>query len=937
MSIKSILTIAIFSLSGLKISAQSDTVHHVYGLVVGISEYKDPFFKGLKYADDDALMFANFLKSHLVKSSDTGNIVLLRNKEANAYAVWNEIFKIDEKAHKGDTVYIFFSGHGDAKSAKHVFLICYEGIKGQYEAGGCVKIGDLKDYIHSFNSRGIKVILITDACRSNENNVRNSNIFFTEALNENTGEIQFTSCSKNQNSYEDKRWGNGHGVFSWYLVKGWMGMADLNNNQRVTFNELSRYVGDHVAQDLYDSKSDMALQTPYFYSSNLNALMGNVNPSLKRKLVASEEAGENDLYAVLIPRYFPKGSKNTEIQDPVALGYYLKLNEAIQNEEFLEPDSNSAMYYYEQFKERQKSGTALNDARLDLIAAMANKAQTYIQEVLGGNQSISSYEFSHASRLMYRAMSMMDTAHEMYINMKARALFLEANSLMNDQYEMAVALDKLDSSLKLEPNKAYVFYDKARIYEHYNVYFSLAEENYLKAMKLAPQWIRPVIDLGYMYINKGKYDKGTEYLNKAIAIQPGPYIYYLLGYTYQNLTDSMHHGDSAVLYYHKALELDSNYVNALLGLALVYQSRLETDKSKEYYVKALALDTTYYYTYHCYGNLFYDANMMEYAEYYYKKAAEYYPNYLLAHWMLGQTYNYGLEDKLKAVQEYRTCLSINYYYTKAYTAIAEILIDSSLYDLAIEYLKIPWTYDGSYDPVDLGRAYLSRAMRDSSVSDYDSTKLWLDTSVFYFPGRYYAHTLLGTYYLKRKNMPKSIESYMESARLDSSYYYNWLMLGHIYFDNKQFDSAIYFYTMGTKNAPGTQANYKSLWQLYQYDTKDYKHAASTADSAIAHNVSTDYFYYLKTYSLWASGEFEAALASVDSANNLFPGYANYLYAKAMVLSSLKLEDAALDFLEASVEAGLIATEQDFYDGTFKNLEENKKFKKIVKKYLKNKQ
>ena len=935
--IKSLMIIVIFLFRVSHMSAQVDSGHHVYGLVVGVSDYKDNAFKDLKFADDDAQMFADFLKTQLVKPSDTGNIILLTNKRATAIPVWNEIYKIQNKAKAGDTVYLYFSGHGSANTPEDIFIICHDAAKGQLDAGGCVNINSLKNRIKILISKGVKVILITDACRTNEVNDVANNLIFTEALSKNSGEIQFTSCSSNERSLEDRRWGKGHGVFTWYLLNGWMGMADNNNNNRVTLEELHNYVARRVGQDTYDSIQDRSLQTPDYCCSKFNStLMATVNPEIRRKLQDSEESGETNLYAALIPRYYTRGSEEEELKDSLTIVYYAHLNEMIDKEQFLEPDTACAIYYYEKFAERQKSGTTLEESKLDLIAGMANKAQSYIQDYLQGNDSFERWEFRYASRLMYRALSYMDSSNHMYTSLKARALFLEANSMMRNQDEMLIAFHKLDSSLALEPNKAYVYYNKARIYEKFNVYFREAEKNYLKAIELAPKWAYPLIGLGNMYIDSGWYAQGMTYFNRAIDIQPGPYIQTLLGYTYEHLTGKPEYMDSAILHYNLALESDSSYIDAMLGLASAYGKLENTDKAVEYYLKALETDTTYYFTYIHFGALFYNAKNMEKAEYYYRKSLEYYPNNVQAHLMLGHIYNYYLNEKQKAVEAYYECVKLDYYYTKAYKAIGIICLDRGQYAEALSFLKYPWTYDPNYNPVYIAKAYLDRAKALNTPADNDSAKIWLDTAIHYYPNDYYSHTMMGTYYWRVDSTQKSLQSFRTSMRLDSSYYFNWLMLGYIHYEEANYDSAIWYYNQGIAHSPESEDMYEYLWQLHEFGTKNFRLASEAADMAIRADVNRHYFYFLKTYSAWNEGNFALALESIDSADALYPNYGRYLFARAMVLCSMNRHDESLETLKRSMDNGLYAVRDDFYNGSFRSLEGNKKFEKLVKKYLRKK-
>ena len=86
---------------------------------------------------------------------------------------WRKFNRIKEKLKKNDLFYIYFSGHGDAYRADEAYLLAYDAPAGNdrnnYSTGiGLIDIHKLKVRIQEMTSAGIKVILITDACRTNE-------------------------------------------------------------------------------------------------------------------------------------------------------------------------------------------------------------------------------------------------------------------------------------------------------------------------------------------------------------------------------------------------------------------------------------------------------------------------------------------------------------------------------------------------------------------------------------------------------------------------------------------------------------------------------------------------------------------------------------------------------------------------------------------------
>ena len=68
-----------------------------------------------------------------------------------------------------------------------------------------------------------------------------------------------TASDISQLSYEGDKWGGGHGVFTYYLLKGLKGEADFNKDGTVTAGELFAYIHDNVDKATEGGQSPMAL------------------------------------------------------------------------------------------------------------------------------------------------------------------------------------------------------------------------------------------------------------------------------------------------------------------------------------------------------------------------------------------------------------------------------------------------------------------------------------------------------------------------------------------------------------------------------------------------------------------------------------------------------------------------------------------------------
>jgi uncharacterized caspase-like protein len=89
--------------------------------------------------------------------------------------------------------------------------------------------------------------LSTEGTRDVANNL--ANLYLEKLLYQQEGRAIITSSDVNEPSRESRKWGNGHGVFTYYVLEGLKGSADSNSDRLVSVGELFRYVRQKVRLD----------------------------------------------------------------------------------------------------------------------------------------------------------------------------------------------------------------------------------------------------------------------------------------------------------------------------------------------------------------------------------------------------------------------------------------------------------------------------------------------------------------------------------------------------------------------------------------------------------------------------------------------------------------------------------------------------------------
>jgi len=365
----------------------------VYAIVVGISKYN--YIRPLSYADNDADLFAELLRSGAGGRIKQENLFLMKNDSANAGNFWSAISRISNKQLKqGDRVYIYFAGHGDAVKGLNEYYLLLSDCQPANDGNnyllsfGAIDMYHLKNRIGLLTGRGVEVILILDACRTNElAGGYASQAFNSSIMQTRVGEITMLATGPGQISIEDASFGMGHGLFTYNLIDAISGRADKedagNNDQILSLEEIQTWVTKKVKTM---SEKFRASQSPVFCCEEKNkATIGIVDSGFNLVWNRLKQLNNKNDPAII------PASKNQRaaelVADTALLTLYNKFNQA-RKENNLWGD-NSANSYYDQMVARFREEQITEDSRYLLASDFINFAQQKINLYLEGKDLLS--------------------------------------------------------------------------------------------------------------------------------------------------------------------------------------------------------------------------------------------------------------------------------------------------------------------------------------------------------------------------------------------------------------------------------------------------------------------------------------------------------------------------------------------------------------------
>ena len=219
-----------------------------YALVVGISHYKNlPKEAQLQYPNVDAESMYTVLISPEGGQFPAENVHKLIDDQATVANIRHELETwLPSVTKPDDRVLIYFAGHGFV-SAGQAYIAPYD-IDLNNIPGTAYRMDTLGHDVGS-NINGKWKVLITDSCHSgaitpeaDRSTVNKTLLDLDKSL------FSITASRDREQSFESANWGGGHGIFTYYVVKGLEGEADTDGDGVVSADELAEYVHTNVRQ-----------------------------------------------------------------------------------------------------------------------------------------------------------------------------------------------------------------------------------------------------------------------------------------------------------------------------------------------------------------------------------------------------------------------------------------------------------------------------------------------------------------------------------------------------------------------------------------------------------------------------------------------------------------------------------------------------------------
>lgn len=500
---------------------KAPTIPRSYAVIVGISHYANiPDKLQLQFPERDAQSIYTTLISPEGGRFKAENVVLLTGAKATLAGMREQIDKwLPSVAQADDRVLIYFAGHGFLYHGK-AYLAPYDINLDNIQATG-YPMDELGSVVGAKINARYK-ILLTDACHSGAITPDDTQTLNHTLAGLNSSLFSLTASRDRESSFESPELEGGHGVFTYYVVRGLEGEADTNADGIVTADELAEYVHTQVREATgakQNPTSDRGTYDPQMLLSYVPAHAKPATPPAPQFGTLIFEANKDEVEVFLDNKSVGLASPGKPLKlpglepgDHIVKGVKMGYEPDGPRTETVYPGQESTVSFKILIPRRR------NKAELDLL----DKGIEYYQKGYEQNYKQAAGLFEQALKidptysqaafylgLTYNALYDEDKAQEYY--KKAIEIdpdYLEAHAdyggMLLDTGDVDEAIRQFNIVLQRDPKNTDALTMLAQAYRFKQLY-PLSIESANQAIQLAPRRAEPYLWLGDSLRLSGKY------------------------------------------------------------------------------------------------------------------------------------------------------------------------------------------------------------------------------------------------------------------------------------------------------------------------------------------------------------------------------------------------------------------------------------------------
>ena len=296
-------------------------------------------------------------------------------------------------------------------------------------------------------------------------------------------------------SIEGPQFGGGHGVFSYFVLKGLSGAADDNKDGIVDANELVAYVSSQVSKSTSNRQHPREFGT---YENNLK-LSDVSKPGVE--ITRVWDSGRDPVY---LASAVPLIEQSSDAFD--------RFNAAIRAGHLLPDQADNAFEALRRLQSQAAPERSL-EASNQLRVALENRGQEVLLQYLSGDQNPQTRDaFAQGARYMEAARTL---THESLL-LEGRQDFFQGRALLFDhKFDDAASL--LEQSIRIDAGAAYG-YNALGIAYLEQAQYDKAIPAFRDAFHRAQQWSYPLHNEALARVQTGDYSGAIKLYRQAMQL-----------------------------------------------------------------------------------------------------------------------------------------------------------------------------------------------------------------------------------------------------------------------------------------------------------------------------------------------------------------------------------------------------------------------------------